>query len=248
MVNPLHILLHYVSAVTCHGFKSHVICLSTDYNEFDVFDMNRTGHKCRDFRYFAVYHNPFLAMCANLKRLDISDIFIILSVLFNIPLFTAATTATIGYKTFTESNTMSPLTLGFGDIVTMSLVGALNGVILCFMSLNWRSLERYKEEKIMMILEHHNGLIMGLFMMMTLNVGWYLLTRQMAFFSWFINIYILEVLFAMIFEFTWLRIRFNRGWKRDIAMVQLDVFVHYYLTFKVWGHIFVHYSMVHLQC
>merc|ERR1719411_288361 len=73
---------------------------------------------------------------------------------------------------------------------------------------------------------------MGLFMMMTLNVGWYLLTRQMAFFSWFINIYILEVLFAMIFEFTWLRITFNRAWKRDIAMVQLDVFIHYYLTFK----------------
>merc|ERR1712173_391490 len=70
------------------------------------------------------------------------------------------------------------------------------------------------------------------FTAMFLNLGYYFVSQQMAFFSWFITIFALEVVFAMMIEFGCLRITFNRGWKRDIAMVQLDVLVHYYLTFK----------------
>jgi len=200
--------------------------------DIDLGKVAWTGHRLRDFRYYIIYYNPFLAMCANVKRLDISDIFIVLSVLFNVSTFTAAITSTIGYKVFTESNASNPFQLSIIDIMTMAFLAAFNGVILCFMSLNWRSFERYKEEKMLVILDHYNTLIVGMFIAMSLNVGWYLMTRQMAFFSWFITIYTLEVVFALVFEFSWLRIRFNRGWRRDIAMVQLDVFVHYYLTFK----------------
>jgi len=202
--------------------------------DIDLGKVAWTGRQLVDFKHYVVYHNPFLAMCANLQHLDCSEVFLILSAMFNFTTFMAAITATIGYKTFTESNDllMDPVRLRVGDWVTMAMLAAINGVILSVLSLNWRAFERYKGQKMMVFIERQHAVIAVMFTAMFLNLGYYFVSQQMAFFSWFVTIYALEVVFAMMIEFGCLRITFNRAWKRDIAMVQLDVFIHYYLTFK----------------
>jgi len=191
-----------------------------------------TGDRLRDFKYFVLYHDPVLAMCANLKRLDVNQICIWFCFMVNISSFIAAVAATFGFRAFTESNPPNPSDLSLGDIATMAFLAAINGAILCAMALNWRALERQKNQKITVLIENHNAVVLAMFMVTMLAVAYYFVTQQFAFFSWLCVVFALEVVFSGIFEFFCLRIWFNRGWRRDTAMVQLDVFVVYYVTFR----------------
>jgi len=231
------------------------------------------NNKYQDFKYYLFYHDPILSLFSNFKKVEWNEIFIIILFVLNTASILATATASIGfnhssggqkpqqpqqpqqsqYPNYKINNLASKdieqmsHNFNLNETFSMIICSIFNGLILCIFTLKWRQFENKKNRiKLSTLIMNTNGITIIMFTLCALSLGYYFITNELTFFSWFLTIYALQFIFGWIFEIFTLYISFVRGWKYDHKMIQLipnylndGSFSHlskpkciYYITYK----------------